>query len=381
MPEEKLIKKSEKYITERISKKGTHSLEVCIRMNGQSFRKSVRVDEFPTPGAALAFCVKLRDETINKMRAGQRVTGFPTVRRLYEKSYDILPVTLKTRKRHDIYFRMAFEPYADMPIDKVTAADIQTCLNLYAQKHTSVETGKMLAVWRRLYKTCGMMDLAVPDRSAAVTVPKGIQPTHRKKEISLEDLQIFLDALLNYNAASVKGSYDSMAVYYLIQIMLYTGMRPAEAFALTRSDIDLDENTITINKAAHSTITSKLEVSTTKTVRSARVVPVPDQLRDILAECLAWSKYDVLLTRHNGELLDIDWIATLIGNVRRKCGVYFHLYMLRHLYASDLLSSGTPVHILRDLMGHESGSMSVDYAISSPDERKRAVNERKIGNK
>ena len=172
-----------------------------------------------------------------------------------------------------------------------------------------------------------------------------------------------------------------MAVYYLIQIMLYTGMRPAEAFALTRSDIDLDENTITINKAAHSTITSKLEVSTTKTVRSARVVPVPDQLRDILAECLAWSKYDVLLTRHNGELLDIDWIATLIGNVRRKCGVYFHLYMLRHLYASDLLSSGTPVHILRDLMGHESGSMSVDYAISSPDERKRAVNERKIGNK
>ncbi|MBE6108781.1 MAG: site-specific integrase [Erysipelotrichaceae bacterium] len=379
MPEDKLIKRQEKYITERVSKKGTHSLEVCIRMNGQSFRKSVRIDEFPTPGAALAFCVKLRDETITKMRAGKRVTGFPTVRQLYEKSYEILPVSIKTRRRHDIYFRHCFEPYADMPIDKVTAADLQICMNRFAESHTRQETGKMLAVWHRLYKCCGMMDIAVPDRSAAVQIPKGIQPVHRKKDISAEDLETFCAALLSYNAASIKGSYNCQAIYYAIRIMQYTGTRPAETFALMRKDIDLERNTITINKAAHSTENSLLELSNTKTAQSVRTIPIPEGLKPILKECLEWCRHDeMLLTSYDDQLFEISWVDTLIGHVRQKCGVYFTLYQLRHAFSSDLFALGTPAPVIRDLMGHQSESMSLDYALSDESDRIQAINSRKI---
>lgn len=379
MADKKIIKKKEKYITERISRKGTRSLEICIRMNGQAFRKSIRIDEFPSRSAAMAFAVKLRDETLVQLRAGKQVTEFPTVKHLYLESYDILPVALKTRYRHDIYFRLALDPYAEMPINKVSSADIQICLNKYAAAHTRQETGKMLAVWRRIYKVAAMKEINVPDRTAAVTLPKGIQPKQkRSKEISQEDLEAFCTALLTYNQASVKGSYDCQAIYYAVRIMQYTGIRPAECFALHRNDIDLVHNTISINKAAHSTETEYLTIGNTKTEQSARIIPVPEGLKPILAECLAWSKHDYFLSRHSGKLPEISWVDTLIGNVRKKCGIDFHLYALRHQFSSDLFSSGTSPVVIRDLMGHESSSMSLDYAVSDKSELEKAINSRKF---
>lgn len=380
--EKKLIQKTEKYITERISKKGTHSLEICIRLDGQIFRKSIRIDDFGTPGAALAFAVKLRDETLVQIRSGKKVSEYPTVKRLYLESFEILPLSLKTRKRHDVYFRAVFEPYAETPINKITSADIQLSLNEYAKTHTSLETSKLMSVWRRIFKVCAMKDISVPDRSAAVTIPKGIQPAPRRsKEISLEDLETFCAALLAYNSASVKGSYDSTAVYYVIRIMQYTGIRPAEAFALRRSDIDMNRNTISINKAAHSTITELSEVSTTKTEQSVRAVPIPEDLKPYLIDLFAWSRHDYLLARYSGKLIEISWACTLIGNVRKKCGIDFNLYKLRHQFSSDLFSSGASPVVIRDLMGHESQSMSLDYAVSSESDRIQAVNDRNFSRK
>lgn len=379
MSDEKLIRKKERYITERISAKGTHSLEICIRLKGcPAYRKSIRIDEFSTPSEALATAVSLRDETLAKLRAGKKVTGFKTVRQVYIDSYDILPVSIKTRRRHDIYFRMAFEPYAETPIDKITAADIQKCLNKYAETHTRKETSKLLAVWRRLYKVCAMEDMALADKSVSVELPKGIQAKHRPKEIKREDLETFLEALLNYNAGSVSGSYNSQSVYYAIRIMQFLGLRPAETFALMKEDINLIENTITINKAAHSTVTSLLEISNTKTEESARVVPIPAQLRPILIECLAWSRNDILLAKYNGNLWEITEVDTMIGNVRRKCGIYFTLYQLRHQFSTDLLRAGTPLPTVRDLMGHSSESMTLDYAVSDKEDRQKAVDDRKF---
>ena len=85
---------------------------------------------------------------------------------------------------------------------------------------------------------------------------------------------------------------------------------------------------------------------------------------------------DILLSDRAGRLMDIDDIDTLVGNVAKKAMVKFTLYMLRHQFSTDLHNAGTNPAVIRDLMGHESATMSLDYAVSDEKDRIKAINQR-----
>ncbi len=374
----KVTKKKEKYITERISKAGTHSFEVNIRAYGQTFHKNVKISDFDTPTQALQFACKIRDETLQKMRTGYTVSAFPTVRQLYEKTFEVYPVRKNTRNKHEFVFKQVIEEYGDISIDQISSADIAKTVNVYGETHTKKDTARVLSIWHRIYKTCAMMNVNVIDRTVPVKIPECAYVQPRKKEISSEDLETFCDALLDYNSASITGSYRSYAVYYAIQIMKYCGLRPAETFALMKSDIHLDKGYITVNKSVGSTINSSLEIRSTKTSKSVRNVPIPSKLKPILKKCLQWSRNEILLSDYYGNLFDSKDVSTLVRNVRNKVHIDFTLYQLRHQFSTDLLSAGAPLNVVRDLMGHESGSMSLDYAVSNEKDRVTVINERKF---
>ncbi|MCR4950339.1 MAG: tyrosine-type recombinase/integrase [Solobacterium sp.] len=328
------------------------------------------------------FAVQLRDDTLLKMRAGYSVSHFKTVYELYEKTFELFPVRIKTKKKHDIFYRTAIVPYGDKEINKITSADIQESLNKYAETHTKQQTIQLLAVWRRIFKACAFLNINIVDRTVAVIVPKGIQGNPRSKDISMKDLDIFCDALLEYNAASVSGQYYSRSIYYAIQIMRYCGLRPAETFALKKTDINMLFGTIDITKAIRSTTDSIQQLGETKTAQFVRRVPIPEGLKPILTECLTWSKFDILLTDYHGNLMNIDEVCTLIGNVRQRIQktqgikIDFTLYQLLHQFSTDLMTQGIAPNVVRDLMGHASASMSLDYAASKEIDRSKAINER-----
>lgn len=377
-------KKSKKndmqFITERVSKAGTHSYQVCIRKFGQEFRKSVNINDFDSPKQALEFARKLRNETLVKMEQGYTVSKFPTVQQLYDMTFTHYRVSLKTKEKHNYCFKLAIAPYADKTIDKVTSADIQLSLNEYAKTHTAKETSRVMTVWKRIYDVAALNNVNVINRTAGIrlTDVKCIKPKSRKKDISRSDLETFCDTLLEYNCASLEGGYRCKAVYYAIRIMQYCGLRPAETFALMKSDIHLSAGYISITKASHSTETSMLEISDTKTEKSVRNVPIPEPLKPILIECLEWSRNEILLSDYHGNLLDIDDVGTLVRNVRIRAKVDFNLYMLRHQFSTDLLTQGTAPNLVRDLMGHESSTMTLDYATSRSEDLVKAINDRKF---
>ena len=198
---------------------------------------------------------------------------------------------------------------------------------------------------------------------------------------SPEDLEKFCETLLDYNGTSITGRYENQCIWYMIQVMKYCGLRPAETFALTRDDIHIKSGTgsyISINKAAHSTITCRLEIGAAKTRRSIRNVPIPNDLKPILTECLNWSRHEIIFADYYGNLQSIDYVSDYVHRVAKKAKVQFNLYMLRHQLSTDLFTSGTPANVIRDIMGHESASMSLDYAVSKETDRVQAVNNRRF---
>ena len=220
----KIFKRCPQYVTERISKAGTHSLQITIRKNGQTFMKSIRIDEFDTPKQAMMFATKLRDEKLSDLNKGLTVKTAYTVKDLYDKSFELLPVRLKTVDRHNAFFNKGIADYKDVLITELKAFDIQTSINRYARDHTHRQTEGLLSIWRRIYKTAALLEIAVFDRTVGISIPECAEGNPRPKTITSEDLQIFLDELITYNQASVTGSYYCHAIYYAIQIMRYTGV-------------------------------------------------------------------------------------------------------------------------------------------------------------
>lgn len=368
-------KKKEKYITERVNVKGS-SFEICIRAFDQTFRKTISQTDFNSRAEALQAACQIRDDALQKMRIGYTVSNFKTVSELYEKSFELLPIKIKTRKKQDYVFAQVIKKYGDTPIDKILSSHIQSSINAYARNHSAKDTSRVLSIWRRIYKVAALQNINVFDRTMACYIPECASTAKRKKDISSADLQKFCDELLAYNADSLMGAYRCRSVYYAIQIMRYCGLRPSETFALTRNDIHIEEGYISITKAVRSSQDEILTIGKTKTEQSMREVPIPPELKPILIECMNWARHELLFADYYGNLQDIDDIATLVRNVRLKAKVDFNLYMLRHQFSTDLMTQGTPMNIIRDLMGHESASMTLDYATSSEKDRINAISNR-----
>ena len=373
--------KKEKYILVQKNAAGNIVIRIQIQAYGQTYRQTLNLKKFESEKEALTVARSIRDKKLVEMASGYTVSNFKTVKEIYDKTFELLPVRQKTRERHKHFYNVGISKYGSMTIDKITSADIQTSINKYAETHTREQTGHLLAVWRRIYKTAVMMNISIPDRTQAVIIPECREDRPRKKEISSKDLEAFLEEVLEYNNADIKGSYQGKAIYYAVQIMRYTGIRPAECFALMKDDIYLNgsgNGFISINKAAHSTIDNHLELGKTKTIKSVRTVPVSPVLSEILKECLAWSKHDLLLADYYGNIQDIDIVSDYVRRVSKKAGVQFNLYMLRHQFSTDLVAGGVNLAVIRDLLGHENVDMSLYYAVSREEDRREAIEKRKF---
>ncbi len=373
--------KKEKYIRVTKNASGNKIIRIEIAAYGQTYRRTLNLKDFNSEREALEFAKMLRDENLNEMRKGYTVAGYKTVGEIYQESKSLYSARLKTLKRHDHFYNKGIRQYENVSIEKLTSADIQKSINQYAKDHTREQTRHLLAVWRLIYKTAVMMNLSIPDRTVPVTVPDCKPDQPRKKEISAADLDTFLEVLEKYNARTDEGFYNSKCIYYAIQIMRYCGLRPAETLALTKNDIFINQSGsgyISINKAVRSTAGSMIEISNTKTKGSNRLVPIPAELGEILKECLNWSKYELIFADYHGNLQSIDTVSDYVHRVSKKAGVQFNLYMLRHQFSTDLFTSGTNPAVIRDLMGHTSSSMSLDYAVSSEEDRIQALDKRKM---
>lgn len=378
--------KKEKYIIERKNKRN-HYLQVYINFKDISgskriYSRNINVAEYVSPKDAMQAAIIIRDNALREINTGTLIKYVPTVGELYRQTKNLFNISVKTWKRHETTFKNSIKKYENREITSIKPIDVQESINESINNYSLEATQRVLSLWRQIYKAAAMNDILVADKTVAVTIPKSKAPAKQQKKvlISDEDFKQFIE-YLEETSKYVRdpiGRFRRIRIIYMLKIMFFTGIRPSECFALTKSDINLITDEITINKAIGSTSAKTRQVISTKTTQSIRTVPISDNLKPLLLKMFDEIKEEHLFYDYDGLPFETSFISQFISRTSNRIGIKFNMYMLRHRMATDLIQSNTSARTVQDILGHASYKQSVGYARSSDEDRKTAIDNRKL---
>lgn len=153
----------------------------------------------------------------------------------------------------------------------------------------------------------------------------------------------------------------------LVQVALTTGMRQGELFGLEWSRIDMQSARIRVEQAV-SEVNGKLYLRKPKTKRSVRTINVtPETIATLiehkallLRSGIAASEF-VFPSPVGGMQSRINFGKRTWRPLLKRLGISHRgAHNLRHTFATLALGAGVPVHVVSQMMGHSSPSITLD---------------------
>ena len=155
-----------------------------------------------------------------------------------------------------------------------------------------------------------------------------------------------------------EGVKDKSLSYICFEVLYWTGMREGELLALSPTDIDLDNKTISINRT-YQRIEGKDVFTSPKTRKSKRKIPIPDFLCQELSDYIQ-SRYmldaDERLFPVTKSYLSHEMIRGCKNTGVKK----IRIHDIRHSHASLLINQGCDALMLADRLGHEKVSTTLN---------------------
>lgn len=185
-----------------------------------------------------------------------------------------------------------------------------------------------------------------------------------KSQIQSEERQPYTDEEIEMILSAAK---PNTRLYALVNIALYTGMRPSEIRALRWSDVDWDNGTIHVNGAAkrhyddlkRSAYTEY--IGETKSKSGIRVIPLAESVAAALRAWRAMSECDsvgktseFIFFDVNGDFMKEESLTSMWGrfiNSHKWRGKKLFMYRFRHTFCTRLLLSGCTPQTVQALMG------------------------------
>jgi integrase len=191
---------------------------------------------------------------------------------------------------------------------------------------------------------------------------KAARAQRRTRFIPRDECEKFLGQL-----RSDANREPGLAVYYyLAHFQLRTGVRIAEACALSWKDIDLSARAIEIGKTVHWSRRKGVETRISPLTKTGehRTIPLLDQLHDALIELSqATARSTGLVFSEDGfRPLGYRSIQYRYDSAFRRSGVEFRsTHILRHSFATDFLEHTENQHALKEILGHASLKQTEHY--------------------
>jgi integrase len=160
-------------------------------------------------------------------------------------------------------------------------------------------------------------------------------------------------------------------IYYrtAVTVLLFTGMRRGELMGLTWSDIDFDNNTITIQRSLQYLPDMGVFTSDTKTKSSRRVIKAPAsaihalkeyrkwQRRTFLSIGQAWEETAPVFVTQCGTPMHPDTLTSWFGSFIKTTDLpQIHIHSLRHTNATLQIANGVAVTTVAGTLGHSTAN-------------------------
>ena len=144
----------------------------------------------------------------------------------------------------------------------------------------------------------------------------------------------------------------------IFMTLYYTGLREGELLALTPADIDLEKQTIRINKSFQR-LKGRNVVTTPKTPKSIRTVTIPkvlcDCLKDYMDQCFELQPEDRLFPYGKSFLYREMVRGSKLSGVKQ-----IRVHDLRHSHAAALIEMNVAPKLLQERLGHERIQTTLD---------------------
>ena len=241
-------------------------------------------------------------------------------------------------------------------ISEITSADIMhwqnEMLNLqngktgktYSKSYLKTVHNQLSAMLNHAVKYYGL-----PCNYARVVGNMGHEKETKSDFWTLTEYQCFSSQIIDYPDA-----------FYAFELLYWCGIREGELLALTKSDFDLTNHKLTINKTYHR-MNGKDYITSPKTSKSNRIILIPQTIVEELKDYFSM-QYDL---QDNERVFKVSkkYLQNVMAYGSDKANIKrIRIHDLRHSHVSLLFSLGYSAVAIADRLGHESQNVTYRYA-------------------
>ena len=158
-----------------------------------------------------------------------------------------------------------------------------------------------------------------------------------------------------------------------ILICLNTGLRIGEICALTWKDINLEKDTLSIDKTMQRIYKDKnntiIVIDTPKSKKSIRTIPISKKMHNILCDIKINNKIignEFFLTGENDKYIEPRSYQNMFKKCLKECDVKdYNFHALRHTFATNCIEIGMDVKSLSEILGHASVDITLNKYVHS----------------
>jgi len=184
-------------------------------------------------------------------------------------------------------------------------------------------------------------------------------------------LQKQMTALDTVEVGQLLKAAEGSPYRHIIFLAIYTGLRRGELLGLRWADVDVENQTISVNQSLQRMVGKGLIVTEPKTRSSRRLVTLPPTAVKVLTslktermdQCgdLGWSESNYVFCHKNGAPMSPDTVSHAFNRLVKRTEIpHVRFHDLRHTHATLMLKQGVNPKIVCERLGHSSVTITMD---------------------